>query len=276
MLDQRQEDVLGPPRAPHRDADRHADDGGEREIRPSRRRQRVEHVMRQDAGGGQPDEGRGDLFERRKQLARKHPEMRDDLPDQPDHQNGKRCARTIAPAAFARDGVAARRRRRDRDVGAGVGQAARRISRACGCASHDARRSHSEARHDGAANAQRCGASDAMDLPMGTLLPRRLRRMQPADRSCAAGMRREQALHADLAQSLHGGHARGRRRGRLAARYVRTCRCPGCSARCSPPWRCRLPGAPVRLIPWGRPAGTHRGRCLDRPAVHRRRGLPSW
>ena len=32
-----------------------------------------------------------------------------------------------------------------------------------------------------------------------------------------------------------------------------------------------LAGAPIRLIPWGRPAGTMRGRRVDRTAVHRRR-----
>ena len=46
--DQRQEDVLGAARAPHRDADRDARDGREREA-GAEPDQRVERVMRQDA-----------------------------------------------------------------------------------------------------------------------------------------------------------------------------------------------------------------------------------
>ena len=99
--DQRQEDVLGPPRAAHGDADRDADDRGEREA-GDEAQQRIEHVVRQDAGGGQADEGRGDLLERRKQLRGKMPSMRGDLPDRADHQERKRVARDDAPAAFAR------------------------------------------------------------------------------------------------------------------------------------------------------------------------------
>ena len=82
---------------------------GEREA-GRQAQQRVERVVRQDAVGGQPDEGRGDLFERRKQLARKDAELRDDLPDRADHQERKGVARNDAPAAFARERPIRRRR----------------------------------------------------------------------------------------------------------------------------------------------------------------------
>src|SRR5262249_13965015 len=39
-------------------------------------------------------------------------------------------------------------------------------------------------------------------------------------------------------------------------RATSICRCHGCSARCSPPWRCRLPAPPCGSSPGGRPPGT--------------------
>ena len=64
--------------------------------------ERVEHVVRQDPAGGQADEGRGDVFQRRKQLARKDAEIRGEFPKHRHHQERKGGARDDAPAAFAR------------------------------------------------------------------------------------------------------------------------------------------------------------------------------
>jgi len=49
---------------PHQDAEHHADDGGERKAR-EQPQDGVEGVVRQDAVGGEPDEGLGDSDERR-------------------------------------------------------------------------------------------------------------------------------------------------------------------------------------------------------------------
>ena len=70
----------------------------------ARRTQRVEHVVRQDARGGEAHEGRRDVFQRRKQLARKDAELRDDFPEQPDHQERKRVARDDPEPALAASG----------------------------------------------------------------------------------------------------------------------------------------------------------------------------
>src|SRR5262249_22640401 len=103
--DQREEDVLRAPRAPHGEADRHAGHGRKREA-GREPQQRVEHGGRQDAVRRQPDEGLRDVLERREQLTRKDAEMRSELPEQRHHQERKRVAREHVQPAFA-----ARRRR---------------------------------------------------------------------------------------------------------------------------------------------------------------------
>jgi hypothetical protein len=63
---------------------------------------RVEHMVRQDPAGGQADEGRGDVFQRRKQLAWKDAEICREFPKHRHHQERKGGARDDAPPAFAR------------------------------------------------------------------------------------------------------------------------------------------------------------------------------
>ncbi len=63
--------------------------------------ERVEHVVRQDARGGEAHEGGGHLLQRRKQLARKDAELRGDLPEQRHHQERERGAGDDPQPAFA-------------------------------------------------------------------------------------------------------------------------------------------------------------------------------
>ena len=63
-------------------------------------KQRVEHLMGQDAGGSEPPQGEPHLLERRKQTRWKQAGMRDDLPREPHNEERKGSARTDMPAAF--------------------------------------------------------------------------------------------------------------------------------------------------------------------------------
>ena len=97
--DQRHENIFGPSRAAHDHADCDADQrrNGKADQQAD---ERIEHVMRQNSHQRQAHERRSDGFQRRKQPRREQAEMRDDFPKAADHDEGKRIARSDAPARF--------------------------------------------------------------------------------------------------------------------------------------------------------------------------------
>ena len=89
---ERQQDIFGASRPPHKDADRHSGQRRERET-GGETNERVQGVMRQNAIECEPHEHGGDGFQRREKLRRKQSKMRHRLPRGADHDERKRIAR---------------------------------------------------------------------------------------------------------------------------------------------------------------------------------------
>ena len=231
--DQRQEDVLRAARASHGKADRDAGDGRER--KPGEQPdQRVEHMVRQDAVGGEADKAARPLRAAETSVRGKMP----------------RWASNSQARATTRNGNAVRaisRQRLSPRCAAGRGGKQRRAMRRARqwtCA-HD---SAAAPRPDERGTALACvPRAPAMDLrPRGCYDPLAHAHNGGPSSACAKRLAAALAIALTLAAGVAGG---------FAARSMHL-PLPWLLGALFTTMALSLAGAPVRLIPWGRPAGT--------------------